>query len=288
MRRFLSILLLLPVLLIQHAWAGDARTGTFLFSDWDGPPLTVHFVEPDGTADRDAPVVIVLHGVGRNADDYAANWQDIVEQYGFRVYAPEFTRDDFPGADYYNLGGIGTDGPYAFTALEPLFAAVRGRGGEATGYYLFGHSAGAQVVHRALLFEDLDHLELAIAANAGWYTMPDTEAAWPYGLARTEADETDLQAWFGKPLMILLGGSDTDPRDRNLRRSKEALEQGPHRFARGEAFIRAAQAKAAELGVPFIWRGSSVPGVAHDNAGMAKGAAPIIAAHARLREGDGE
>lgn len=286
MFRYIFISLILPAAFLAQAVAGENRTGTFILSDWDGPPLTIHYVEPEADEFKSAPVVIVLHGVRRNADDYAANWHDLVSQYGFRVYAPEFSKRDFRGAEFYNLGGIGTEGPYAYAAFEPLFEAILARGSTAEGYYLFGHSAGAQVVHRALLFEDLRHLHLAFAANAGWYTMPDENVRWPYGLAGTPANEDDLRVWFARPMMLLLGEEDTDPQDPNLRRSLEALSQGRHRFERGATFLYAARDKAAALKTPFVWRGGTVPGVAHDNAGMAKAAAPLIAAHAETLTGD--
>lgn len=275
---------LLPVCLLASALASDVRTGTFTFSEWDGPSLIVHYVEPE-TADLAAsPVVIVMHGVRRNADDYARNWADLAAEHGLRIYAPTFSKRDFRGAALYNLGGIGTEGPFAFAAIEPLFTAITQRG-EADGYYLFGHSAGAQFVHRALLFEDVSRLKLAFAANAGWYTMPDEAAKWPYGLAGSPADVDDLRAWFAKPLIVLLGEEDNDPKARNLRRSFEALEQGPHRFARGASFLYAAQDKAKAIAVSLVWRGLTVPGVAHDNAGMARAAAPVIAQHAKATSG---
>ena len=279
MHRYFLTLLIIAVVFVQSALAGEIRSGQFTFSGWDGPALEVHYIEPAEDDMADAPVVIVMHGVRRNADDYARNWRELAKEYGFRIYAPEFSQRDFKGAELYNLGGIGTDHPSSYAAIEPLFASIMERGGTTDGYYLFGHSAGAQFVHRALLFEDLAHLKLAFSANAGWYTMPDETLDWPYGIKGTAADEDDLRTWFGKPMMILLGEEDTDPRDRNLRRSMEALKQGPHRFARGVTFINAAKAKADELGVPLIWRGGTVPGVAHDNAGMAIAAAPLIAAH---------
>lgn len=276
MLRIITVILAAALLPWGTAFADGLRTGRFVFSDWSGPPITVHFVEPDSDAMADAPVVIVMHGVNRNADDYAENWRGLVREYGFRVYAPEFSDDDFPGAEMYNLGGIGTDGPYAYSAIEPLFGAIMERGGDAEGYYLFSHSAGAQFVHRAVLFEDLPHLITAFSANAGWYTLPDAATPWPYGLDGVDVADDDVRRWLGRPLVVLLGDQDTDPRDRNLRRTAEALAQGEHRYARGAFFMRTARDRAIELGVPFGWTAYNVPGVAHDNAGMAQAAALLI------------
>jgi poly(3-hydroxybutyrate) depolymerase len=160
----------------------DGRTD-FEFTDWAGPALTVFAVEPEGLA-PDAPVVIVMHGVKRNADDYRDNWVDLANTYGFRIYAPMFGQASFPGADYYNLGGVGTDAVSAYDAIEPMFDFVISHRGVTAGHYtIFGHSAGSQFVHRFVCFADPARMDLAITANAGWYTMPTDEAAWPYGLA---------------------------------------------------------------------------------------------------------
>lgn len=288
MLRFITVILAAALLNWSPAFADDSRTGRFVFSDWSGPPLTIHFIEPSAEAMADAPVVIVMHGVDRNADDYAANWRGLVREHGFRVYAPEFSDADFPGAAMYNLGGIGTDGPYAYSAIEPLFSAISERGGSAEGYYLFSHSAGAQFVHRAVLFEDLPRLITAFSANAGWYTLPDADTAWPYGLDGVPVDDAAVGQWLGRPLVVLLGDQDTDPRDRNLRRTAEAMAQGEHRYARGAYFMRAARDRAAELGVPFSWTAYNVPGVAHDNAGMAQAAALLIALDAEETDGEDE
>lgn len=275
LRLFLLLCLAMPSFagVVQ---AEDWRSGQFVLSDWDGPPINVYYVEPASDDLASAPVVIVMHGVNRNADEYAANWQALVSEYGLRVYAPEFSQESFPGAAYYNLGGVGTEGPFAYGAIEPLFTEIQRRAA-ADEYYLFGHSAGAQFVHRALLFEALPHLDLAFSANAGWYSMPDEGVAWPYGLEGLPLDGDDLSHWVSRPMVILLGDQDIDPDDPNLRRTPEADAQGPHRYARGERFAAAGEAQAEALGADYGWHVISVPGVAHDNAGMAIAAAALIA-----------
>ena len=48
-------------------------------------------------------------------------------------------------------------------------------------YDIYGHSAGAQFVHRYLLFSDNPQVNKAVAANAGWYTFLDG-SNFPYGI----------------------------------------------------------------------------------------------------------
>lgn len=288
MLRALAVLLLAMTARSGPVLADDFQSGRFVFSEWSGPPITVHYIEPPADRMADAPVVIVLHGVNRNADDYAANWRELARTYGLRIYAPEFSARAFPGAALYNLGGIGTDGPYAYTSIEPLFSVIAARGGAAEDYYLFSHSAGAQFVHRAILFEDLPRLFTAFSANAGWYTLPDLQEPWPYGLGGIPAIEDRLRRWLSQPLVLLLGDQDTNPGDPNLRQSPEAAAQGPHRYARGAFFMREAQARAQSYDMRLAWTAHIVPGVAHDNAGMAQAAARLIALESAQRSGRGE
>ena len=270
------------LLLASFPLAADG-VGQFRFAQWNGPSLMIHAVEPEA-AGPDAPVVFVMHGVRRNAGEYRDNWIGLARKYALRVYVPEFDAERFPGAASYNLGGIESQGPRAFDAIEPLFKWLRdSRGSTASGYVLFGHSAGAQFVHRFTCFARPQHLQLAIAANAGWYTLPDHDQTWPYGLGSIDGSACKVDLWLQQPLMILLGELDRDPRHRYLRRTPEAMQQGPNRLARGHYFLRAGQAAAAALNVPLAWRLETVPGVGHDNSGMAKFAAPKLRAWIRTR-----
>jgi hypothetical protein len=54
-----------------------------------------------------------------------------------------------------------------------------------------------------------------------------------------------------------------------LRRTVKAMEQGPHRFARGTSFFAVGQRQAELLGVPFAWERETAPGVGHVDKEMA-------------------
>lgn len=265
--------------------ASAQSVGTFEFSDWSGPPLSIHFVEPAGL-DASAPIVIVMHGVRRNADEYRDNWINLAQEHGLAIYAPEFDVDRFPRSLHYNLGSVGTDRPSAFSAIEPLFDAIKHRrNAPQDNYVIFGHSAGSQFVHRFAMLANNTRFSLAIAANAGWYTMPSVEKAWPYGLGGEGPGSVDLEAAFARPLVIMLGDEDNDPNAPNLRNTRDARAQGRHRYARGGAFLKTASDVANEMNVPLNWRYKIVEGVGHDNAGMAQAAAPFIAANAAQQSG---
>lgn len=119
-------------------------------------------------------------------------------------------------------------------------------------------------------------MNLFLLANAGWYTLPDIDTEYPYGLKNAATNTSNLGAAFSKNVVILLGDQDNDAKHGSLRKTPQAMEQGPHRYARGFNFFDIGQRNAQKLGVPFTWRIESVPGVAHSNAGMAKAAIPHI------------
>lgn len=89
-------------------------------------------------------------------------------------------------------------------------------------------------------------------------------------------DAAVLKAALARPLTVLLGEADTDTQHPELRRTPQAMAQGPYRLARGQAFFAAGREAAARLGVEFGWQLGTVPGVAHSNAGMAPRAAQAL------------
>lgn len=254
-------------------------SSSFTFEGWAGPDLRVWTHVPSGTG-PDTPVLLVMHGTNRDGDRYRDEWVQHADEHGLILVVPEFPKSDFPGSRGYNLGFLeNADGAprprelWSFAAIEPLFDEVRRRTAtEVTRYSIYGHSAGAQFVHRYVTFMASARVERAIAANAGWYTMPDPELPFPYGLGDEEVSDHFLAA----PLTILLGTEDNDPEHKHLRRTPEAMAQGPHRLARGQAYVSAGRARADNLGVPFGWELRLVEGVGHSNGKMAAFAARLI------------
>lgn len=266
----------------------DPERGRFVFSGWDGPPLPVWYQLPEIVTPA-TRVVIVMHGVNRDADRYRDEWSGLARANGFILIVPEFGNADFPGSGGYNTGFFaeadGTPRPrsrWSFAAIEPLFDAVRQRfGTDVARYTLYGHSAGAQFVHRFVMFMPEARIERAITANAGWYTMPDPATPFPYGTRDAPITQQGLARALGKPLTVLLGTADTDTAHPDLRKTDEANRQGPHRLARGQRFYAEGQALAARLAAPFGWTIAFVPGVGHSNALMAQAAARLVASDSR-------
>ena len=245
--------------------------------------ITVWYHRPVD-AGADAPIVFVLHGDGRDATNYRRRWIPEADARGFVLIVPEFSRSEFAGGRAYNLGGMrardGSSYPeseWAYTAIENLFDAIREASGfTRTTYDLYGHSAGGQFVHRMVMFKPNARYRVAIAANPGWYTVPDLSIMFPYGLGGASEAADQLHRTLSRRLIVLLGDADTDPNHPQLLRSPEAVAQGPHRFARGHHFFEQAQRAAAARNVPFGWQLEVVPGAAHSNGQMTAHAARFV------------
>ena len=237
--------------------------------------VRVWYHSPD---QADMPVVFVLHGASRNADVYRDTWAPHADAHGFLLLAPEFSQANYPDENTFNLGNVfdkdgvrNSEDEWSFDVIEGIFDYVREQMGlQVTSYAFYGHSAGSQFIHRFLYFMPQNRAHLMVAANAGWYTMPTFEQAYPYGLAGSELSMEDLKRSLSHRVVVLLGTDDVDVNHPKLRRTPEALRQGAHRFERGHTFFQMAKREADSLGVPFNWQLDTVPGVGHNNAGMAK------------------
>jgi hypothetical protein len=263
--------------------------GSFVFRDPKTDPdrpVTVWYFLPPKADVRKAPILFVMHGTLRNGEEYRDQWTGLADRYNVLLLVPQFSREHYPGGLYNrgNVRGKDDEAPlppakWTFPVVEHLFdhvkAATRNR---AATYDIYGHSAGGQFVHRLALFTPGARFRRAVAANAGYYTLPlETGGSlYPFSLEGTAATTDWLKAALGRELVILLGEGDTDPKDPDLYHSPEADKQGLYRLARGKFFFEAGRTAAEQLRARFRWRMLTVPGVGHSNARMAEAAAQAI------------
>ena len=270
--------------LAHAATAIPAGESSFKFVDARGQPerpLSVYTYRPE-SCDAKCPLVIVMHGVSRHASNYRGYWKAAADRYGLVIAAPEFSSRYWPRAAAYNLGDIAAHphdpAKWSYSAVEHLFDEIaEGR----TGYVLFGHSAGGQFVHRMALFLPGARATMMVAANPGWYTMPEWRAdqakdPFPYSLVGSPAGESSLRQALGRPLTLMLGTQDVDPRHKDLEHSPGADREGMNRFERGHAFFAASQEAARALDVPLAWKLVEVRGVAHSGSRMSRAAADSL------------
>lgn len=256
---------------------------SFVFNDAKGRadrPVRVYTYRPR-QCDSNCPIIFVMHGVKRDASNYRTHWEFAADRYGFIVIAPEFVA--WPKAAAYNLGDVAAQPDrekWAFSVIEHLFDEVRV---DQKDYRIFGHSAGGQFVQRMALFRPDNRASVMIAANPGWYTMPEWRKdkgadAFPYSLvdAPGGVGEAQLRQALSRRFILMVGEKDMDPDDENLNKSAGAMKQGETRVERGENFFKAATAAANELGVKFAWELIEVPDAAHDGEKLSHAAADLL------------
>src|SRR5215470_419756 len=231
------------------------------------------------------PILFVHHGDLRNGAEFRDFWLPLVDQFDVLAVVPEFSEAAFPGSAWYSLGnchdGSGranTPEQCTYGVPQRIFAVLRCQGiTSRASYGQFGHSSGAQFVHRSISLGFRDAVAAAVTANAGTYAMPDLGIAFPYGLGDTGLDEGALRDLLGFPLAIFAGTADIDAANPHFPKDEPAMRQGETRFARAHGYLAAAREASKALGVPCAWSITDVPGVGHDGENMSAAAAPLLA-----------
>ncbi|MDP2187221.1 MAG: hypothetical protein Q8J69_00930 [Sphingobacteriaceae bacterium] len=259
-------------------WQGS---GMALFSDYepqaDKQIRLFYYVPKAATATT--PIVFIFHGAERNAMDYRNAIVSKADSYGFIAVVPEFSEAQFPGVSAYQIGNVYQNGDqpspatllpesqWSLSLVEPMFAFVRNKTKNSTArYHFIGHSAGAQFVHRFLLFKPDAKYERGVVSAAGWYTATDAAVDFPYGLRASPLENAVLGPLFAKNICVQVGSADNNPNASSLRRDALSDTQGLHRLARAQYFYNKAEAFADSLGVPFSWQMKIVPGLNHNSA----------------------
>ena len=252
----------------------------FQFTDAKGRadrPLDVYTYRPR-RCDSKCPIVFVIPGGKRNASDYRGHWELIADRYQVLLVAPSFAQKHWAGPSY-SLGEVAEQPDrekWAYSAIEHLFDEVRDGH---NGYAIFGHGAGGQFVQRMALLRPDNRATVMVAANPGWYLMPEwrkekAQDPFPYSLAGSPAGEADLRKALAKRLVLVVGGKDDDPDEDN--QGGAAKKQGESRVERGENFFMAATTAARDLGVNFAWELVELPEAARDVPAISKASADAL------------
>ncbi|HWI12858.1 MAG TPA: hypothetical protein VNT02_01340 [Burkholderiales bacterium] len=242
-----------------------------------GGPLHVYVYKP--ATYRAGEVLVVLHGLGRNAAGYRNYARPLADRHGLLTVVPRFDRERFP-TWRYQQGGIARmehdeilvqpEERWIASTVDDVIAAVRKiEDAPALRYSLLGHSAGAQALSRYAAFPHHDARRIVIA-NPSTYLWPALEVRYPFGyggLPATLAGDDDLRRYLAQPVVVLLGTEDVR-QDRDLNVTPGAAAQGANRYERGMNYFRAGERIARERGWSFGWRLIAVPGSAHSARAM--------------------
>jgi hypothetical protein len=223
----------------------------------------------------DGPLLMVFHGVLRNAEEYRDDSVEMGERFGALIVAPRFEESTFP-IPRYQFGGILQDGKakpreeWTGEFVNRITAEIRKREGRPDmPLYLIGHSGGGQFLIRVAAFVKTDAKRI-VAANPGTYVFPNTTLPFPFGFGGLPAElQTDeqLKAYLAQPLTLYLGTKDTE-RDEHLDVTPPAEAQGRFRFERGQNAFAAAKELAAKRNWPFHWKLVIADNIEHDHTKM--------------------
>ncbi|HEY1109795.1 MAG TPA: hypothetical protein VGE76_14200, partial [Opitutaceae bacterium] len=251
-----------------HAEPLPKGPGQVVFAN-AGEPITLFTYKPPTY--KGGPLVVVCHGVQRNAEDYRNFAITMAERFGAIIVAPLFDTARFPSARYQRGGLVGKDGKaqapeqWTYAIIPKVVAHVRGLEGRADlPYYLIGHSAGGQFLVRMAAFLPEGPVRI-VAVNAGSQLLPTREQAFGYGfggLPPELSNDEVLKRYLAAPLTLYQGTGDV-LKSSTLDQSEAAMKQGPHRLARGRAVFDYAQKLAKERGWAFNWRKVETPDIGH-------------------------
>ena len=209
--------------------------------------------------------LLALHGISRNAAEITGAFAEVAETAGRIVVVPHFSAANWPV--YQRI----TRRARPDKSLLSLFETLRAMDSVFDGPIdLFGFSGGAQLAHRfAMLYpEAVGDLYLGAA---GWYTLPQSDVEYPYGLRDSENGSkrwsrlmcSGLHRYLRRDFTVYVGEHDTE-RDESLRQNLLVDEhQGFHRLERARSYVAALNSQQAELGLPCTARLEVLPGCDH-------------------------
>src|SRR5712664_3738380 len=240
----LALLLMLAATLLWPANASIAASpGTN--GALAGTPIRSVFVRaPRGGTLPGKPlqVLLALHGMGGNGEDFSKELLEQADRYGWLIVAPTIAY-----GDWTNPNVVSREEPVLIRALTDYLDQLP----QVTGLQLrrlvlvLGHSRGAQLAHRFAEFRP-DKVLAVAALSAGTYTLPLSSGpqgsmSFPFGvkdLAQYAGAAFDPARFDGIQFWVGVGGLDTNPGD--LPRQWDTYE-GTTRLQRAEAFEAAMQ-----------------------------------------------
>lgn len=270
---------------VQRVQVFDAGVlSSFWYKDIDHAWIRTYIVLP-ASLNRNSGMLFVMHGAGRDAIPYCEPWVQWAPASNYILVCPLFDNRRWPGDAGYNLGAlfrnkaetqVNSEEAWSFSVVEKMQARLRTQFDLASPRFdMWGHSAGGQFVSRFLLFRPTAPVRLALAANPGWYLMPNETAEFPCGPVHPQLAITrqDMLHWTGRTMVIFRGTEDLLKADLDVRGCMAT--QGDHRFARAKTFYDAAKVFDPDNN----WQLIDVPGIGHDQRGMAPPAQDFIDAY---------
>ena len=283
-------------------------------------PVLVLYYIPRGFDIKKMPVLFAMSGAERVGTTQTGAWKPFADKYGFILVAPQFLREsDLSAVDPsrkaiyktgtywqendYQFGHVATEvnssnlyprGQWTYNIIELLFDYLcHETGNTSDGYYIFGHSAGAQFVNRMVMAFPEARIKKAVAANPSTWAWPALDdgvqkmddggnylyneggtaqrqlCGWPYNLHGIYGTSAELKAPFGKKLYIQIGSKDVETSSLDM--SVYANATGSRRLYRARNFYKVCKDVAAASGLTCSFVYAEVDGADHSTYRMVYG-----------------
>lgn len=238
----------------------DIDTETLPNRQWESGLRYLEYMPRQVNTDLE-PLVFV-HGYSRRVYEQLKPLEALADATGRPLLAPFFSKTQHRR---YQRLGKGSDGlradRYFNACLEDAASRYRLRSDR---FVLIGYSGGAQFAHRyAMIYPQ--RTSRLIAISSGWYTFPDREITYPYGLAtarKLRRVSMNPEAFLQVPMTVLVGARDFETR--NLRSNPELdRQQGTSRVERARRWVLAMRMAARLYRVDADISYQEVPGIGH-------------------------
>lgn len=280
MKRFNLIVLVISIAFFQSLAALETKNTTFAV--WNNSDVELFYTLPE-EINNQTQVLFIVHGGARDSEKYLDIWKKFTEHKNIILVAPEFKRADYEDYEYLNIsddyGVLNKNlNEHLHNSLSIFFSFFKSKYNlEIDTYKLYGHSGGAQFVHRLLLFSDYDNVSSAVIAGARSYTFLNNEN-YPYGLKESNhLSDKKIKRYLSQRVTFLIGNQDIKKFESSKKNNIQGKAmQGNNRFEVGINYFNNLITVSERQKIPLRWKFQIAKGVAHDNEKMSLLASKIL------------
>lgn len=227
------------------------------FHRLEGSPVRKYFLYAPKHATPSSPIVVLVHGISRNAAEHLFRFMPEADRIGAVLVAPLFLRETY--GQYQQVIDPKRRTRADLALLDIIDDVARRTGTTTNRIHLFGFSGGAQFAHRFAMMHP-QRVASAVCCAAGWYTFPLPEQPYPLGIAThpVAGGSFDVAAFSRVPIHVVVGSRDV-ARDKSVRVS-DALDdqQGSTRLERARRWFSSLEKAAARVGTADPGRSISI------------------------------
>ncbi len=283
----------------------------------DNRHIQIYYHKPTSFTSN-SPILIVIPGAGRNADDYRDAWVQASKKHNILILSPSYPENLYDFGKYH-MGGtmdkfsmisppiveqrrggriiamrdeniayspLKDSSKWIFPDFDSIFIhAKTATASERENYDIFGHSAGGQILHRLALFYPKTQANAILASNSGFYTLPNPEERLPFGTREFDFNKSHFEESFQKNLILFIGEEDDHEESKGtLLKTPKADQQGPGRKERARYFFEYSEALANQMEVDFNWKLEIIKDIGHEYRKMGEAAASYLYSHNKSKQ----